>query len=110
MVERQIDEQQLKERAMQIVRRLKDVAANHERTYPAEIEAVLVFSGPGTYFDKLKPEQDEIWRWMDRDRIRAGVSVVREVTATRLSNFIRKEFKGHYVDKIDIENDGPDFV
>ena len=47
MTERQVDAQQLTQRAQAVVDRLKEVAINRERTYPAEIEAVLVFSGPG---------------------------------------------------------------
>lgn len=95
MSERSINEQQIRQSALGVVARLEHVAANHKRTFPSQIEAVLVFSGPGTYIDRLKPsqmknpddpnskDQDHL-RWMDRDRIRAGVAVVRDVCATRL--------------------------
>ena len=46
-------------KATDIVDRLKEVSQNHERTFPADIEAVFVFSGPGTYGERLKPEQPE---------------------------------------------------
>lgn len=64
MQERQIDEQALKTSALAVVDRLKMVVAERARTYPPEIEAVLVFSGPGTYYDRLKPEQEEWMRWI----------------------------------------------
>lgn len=106
-----VNPEDLQEKAQKNVDRLKEVAAKHERYYSPIIEAVLVFSGPGTYYKRLKdsrPEQ-EWMRWMDRDRIKAGVGVVREVTAKR----IRKEgisIKGHYVTKEDIIEYGPLFV
>jgi len=43
--------------ATNVVNQLWEVALAHERIYPSEIQAVLVFSGPGTYYDKLKPNQ-----------------------------------------------------
>lgn len=82
---RKLDSQALEEKARRIVRRLEEVARNNERTFPSLLDAVLVFSGPGTIYDKLKPGQESWMRWMDRDRIRAGRAVVAEVTATRLS-------------------------
>ena len=110
MTERQVDAQQLTQRALEVVDRLKEVAKNRERTYPPIIEAVLVFSGPGTYYSRLKPEQEEIWRCMDRDRIRAGVAVVSEITATRLSDHLGKKVKGHQISPGDILLYGPYFV
>ena len=110
MTERQVDAQQLTQRAQEVVDRLKEVAINRERTYPSKIEAVLVFSGPGTYYDRLKPDQEDIWRWMDRDRIRAGVAVVSEITAARLSVLLDKKVKGHHVSKEGILKLGPYFV
>lgn len=84
MTEHFFDPAVLQQVARTIVDRMSEVAVNHERTYPAAIEAVLVFSGPGTYYDRLKPGQDDRLRWMDRDRIRAGVAIVREVTVSRV--------------------------
>lgn len=84
MTEQLVDPQKLKDKALIIVERLNEAAQNHQRTYPADIQAVLVFSGPGTYRDRLKLGQSEWQRWMDRDRVRAGVAVVREVTVTRM--------------------------
>src|SRR5689334_18588899 len=81
----EVNKEELQAKALTIVDFLKNVAERHERTYPADIDAVLVFSGPGTYYQRLKDYQtDESRRWMDRDRIRAGVAVVREVTKARM--------------------------
>lgn len=110
MTERVIDENLLQERALEVVARLKEVTANRQRTYPAEIEAVLVFSGPGTYYQRLKPDQEEWMRWMDRDRIRAGVAVVREVTATKVSDFLGIEVKGPHITREEILYFGPFLV
>jgi len=110
MTERQINPQELEAKAQVVVARLKEVAANHERTYPSAIQAVLVFSGPGTYYEKLKPDQEEWMRWMDRDRIRAGVAVVREVTASKLSEFCGRQIRGKFVTKEDVLKFGPIFV
>src|SRR3989344_7184037 len=97
--------------ATNVVNQLWEVALAHERIYPSEIQAVLVFSGPGTYYDKLKPNQAEYMRWMDRDRIRAGVAVVREVTASNMRDLeIGPNKKGYYVSKEDVEWFGPFFV
>jgi hypothetical protein len=59
---------------------------NHERRreYPHHIQAVFVLSGPGTYYQRLKAGQDEKLRWMDRDRIRAGVAVMSELTLSTM--------------------------
>lgn len=92
MVERLVDKKALEEEALGVVQRLKDVAQHRERTYSSDIQAVLVFSGPGTYYDRLKPGQEEWKRWMDRDRIRAGVAVVREITARRVLESFEKEY------------------
>ena len=110
MTERQVDTQQLTQRALDVVNSLKEIVINRERTYPPSIEAVLVFSGPGTYYDKLKPDQEEWMRWMDRDRIRAGVAVVSEITAARLSDLLGKKVKGHQISPGDILLYGPYFV
>ena len=72
MPERFIDPEALQVRSLAVIELLKDAAENRLRTYPADIEAVLVFSGPGTYFDRLKPEEPEWMRWMDRDRNPGG--------------------------------------
>lgn len=107
----QVNHQELEAKANSVVSRLKEVAANHERAYPRFIDAVLVFSGPGTYYDRLKPDQEEWMRWMDRDRIRAGVAVVREVTASALSNGrYMKRVRANQVTKQDIRDFGPLFV
>lgn len=110
MGERFINEGILQNSAIKVVNRLKEVAANHERTYPYQIEAVLVFSGPGTYYARLKPGQEERLRWMDRDRIRAGVAVVREVTTNVASGMLEIDINSQQVQKEDILPYGPYFV
>jgi hypothetical protein len=98
----------IQQEAIGIVRKLTEVADNHERVYPAEIDAVLVFSGPGTYYDRLKPGQPEWMAWMDRDRIRGGVAVVREVTASWMrKEGIDQNKIGHDVSYTEIEEYGP---
>ncbi|OGD86526.1 hypothetical protein A2Z23_02930 [Candidatus Curtissbacteria bacterium RBG_16_39_7] len=112
MTERQIDPQELEAKAQAVVTRLKEVAANHERSYPPIIEAVLVFSGPGTYYKRLKDSRpEEGWmRFMDRDRIRAGVAVVRQVTAVTKALVTGIETRTNQIMKEDIEQYGPLFV
>ena len=80
--ERQVNVGEMHKQALEVVDRLTTVANEHQRTYPAEVDLVYVFSGPGTYLDKLKPGQGDWQAWMDRDRLRAGVAILREVTAS----------------------------
>lgn len=101
----------LQERALNVIHRLKEVAVSRERTYPSNIQAVFVFSGAGTYYERLKTGQEEHWRWMDRDRIRAGTAVVREATASRIRELGIDHYKrGHYVTHQEILQHGPQFV
>ncbi len=103
--------EQMEIAATNVVNQLWEVARVHERTYPSEIQAVLVFSGPGTYYDRLKPGQPDRVRWMDRDRIRAGVAVVREVTASSMRDLgDDPNKKGHFVTQEEITKYGPFFV
>lgn len=113
MHEREVDHILLEKRAREIISRLKKTAEKQDwrrRTYSPNIQAVLVFSGPGTYFEPLKPDQAEYFRWRDRDRIRAGVGIVAQVTARTMRKEIRKNIKGHKITKEDIANFGPMFV
>jgi hypothetical protein len=78
------------------------------RTHKPEIDplidAIWVFSGPGTITEPLK-EGDEYWRkWMDRHRIIYGITLVKEITKKRI---------GKMTDEVttkDIENQGPYFI
>ncbi|MBI4097222.1 MAG: hypothetical protein HY428_02285 [Candidatus Levybacteria bacterium] len=110
MSERLFDSQRLQKSALAVVNRLNEVAINRERTYPSSIKAVLVFSGPGTNYDRLKPGQEEWMAWMDRDRIRAGVAVAREVTATAMSEALGRRIRTDEVTPGDVEKYGPYFV
>lgn len=101
---------EIEQEALGVVSRLKEAAENHQRTYPANLDAVLVFSGPGTYYDNLKIDQDEWMRWMDRDRIRAGVAVVREATATTIRDFTGKDVSVGSISKDNISKKGPFLV
>jgi hypothetical protein len=105
-----IDSQALEDKALRIVRQLEEVAKNHKRTFPSLIDAVLVFSGPGTIYDKLKPGQKEWMRWMDRDRIRAGRAIVAEVTAARLAEYRGRKTGVEEVTVDNIRTSGPLFV
>ena len=102
-----VDSQALEEKARRIVRRLEEVARNHERTFPSLLDAVMVFSGPGTIYDKLKAGQEGWMRWMDRDRIRAGRAIVAEVTAARLSESHGRRIGVEEVTLDDIRMSGP---
>lgn len=104
------DSKALEEKALRIVRRLEEVARNHERTFPSLIDAVLVFSGPGTIYEKLKPGQEEWMRWMDRDRIRAGRAIVTAVTAGRVAEQHKRITNVEEVTVEDIRRSGPLFV
>ena len=110
MSKRQVDPRILEVKARDILNRLKNVANNHERTFPSFLEAVLVFSGPGTIYDKLKPGQEEWMRWMDRDRIRGGRAVVAQVTAARLSVSQGRRIDVQAVTREDVRTSGPLFV
>lgn len=68
--------------ALDVVFKLRD--AIKERTCAPEIEAIIVFSGGGTYEQKLLPGQSEWFRWGDRDRVRAGIAVAHEVVKSRI--------------------------
>jgi hypothetical protein len=105
-----IDPRTLEVKAFRIVRRLEEVARNRERTFPSFIDAVLVFSGPGTFYHKLKPGQEEWMRWMDRDRIRAGRAIVAEVTAARLAECCGRGTGVEELTLNDIRMAGPLFV
>lgn len=69
---------------LEVVWRLRVVNRERMRHYPSHIQAVYVLSGPGTYYKRLKPNEPELLRWMDRDRIRAGVAVFTEITKQRI--------------------------
>lgn len=142
MSERLVNPDAIKTLGLQVVQSLKDARKGHiaqrrkaraedsevPSRFSPDIQAVLVFSGPGNYFKPLKPDQtdDQKWmRWMDHDRIRAGVAVMAEVTAARMREqgieVTRTHPKtgevrvgvprlGGEVTKADIEKYGPTFV
>jgi hypothetical protein len=105
-----VDSKALEEKARCIVRRLEEVASNHHRAIASLLDAVWVFSGPGTIYDKLKPGQEEWMRWMDRDRIRAGRAIVAEVTAAKLSERRGRRIGVEELTPDDIRTSGPLFV
>jgi hypothetical protein len=102
-----VDSQALEEEARRIVQRLEELARDHERMFPSFLDAVLVFSGPGTIYHKLKPGQEEWMRWMDRDRIRAGRAIVADVTAACLSESHGRRVGVEEVTLDDIRMSGP---
>lgn len=105
-----VDGEVMKQHALSVVDHLTTVANEHQRTYPPEIDLVYVFSGPGTYLDKLKPGQKAYQAFMDRDRLRAGVAVLRSVTASAkaLAEISEEQiaagnkFTGHEISQEDI--------
>lgn len=99
MNERPIDEDSLQRRALEGVRNLKEVARNRERSYPHDIQAVLVLTS-----------KEEWSRGIDRERILEGVGVVREVTAARENFHWGGQRNGHDVNQDQIALDGPYFV
>lgn len=105
-----IDSQALVDEALRIVWRLEEVANGRKRTFPPLIDAVFVFSGPGTIYHKLKPGQEEWMRWMDRDRIRAGRAIVAEVTSARLAERRGRLTRADEITVDDIRTSGPLFV
>jgi hypothetical protein len=71
---------------------------------PRCIDAVWVFSGPGTYDEPLSPGEKDYMCWMDRQRILSGITIVRRITAKRAKkklNQIRRE---------DVRRLGPLFI
>ena len=113
MTERFVNQKDLEGKAQAIIGQLQEVAANHERKYPSDIQAVLVFSGPGTYYEQLKPGEPEWMKLMNRDRVRAGTAVVREVTASRKADDLglpRGEIHGSKMIYDDVLTYGPYLV
>ena len=103
--------QSLEKKAMEIVGQLVESSRSHERTYSPNIDAVFVFSGPGTYYDRLKPQQPDWMRLMDRDRIRAGVAIVREITAAEIDKHVLvQHVKANTISNDDVRALGPFFV
>src|SRR3989344_9093121 len=50
-------------------------------------------------------------RWMDRDRIRAGVAIVREITASEMQEaVVVARVRANAISKSDVRNLGPFFV
>lgn len=69
--------------ALDQVIKLRDEAK--ERSYDPAIESVIIFSGGGTYDEKLLEGQPEWFRWGDHDRIQAGIAVAYDVTRAKIS-------------------------
>ena len=67
----------------------------------ADIDAIHVFSGPGTFLTPLK-ERDEDWMaWFDQARLSKGILLVLQVTSLRTNKPL------HKIAKEDIEKAGP---
>lgn len=64
-----------------------------ERARPVvtpDIDAVFVFSGPGTFLSPLKGDNQEAKRWSDQIRISEGIWLVLKVTALRLDKSVQE--------------------
>lgn len=91
--------------SLDIIERLRELAGR--RTYDPNIEVIHVYSGPGTYFDRTKPGQEERQRWMDHDRILAGVAVLREVAAAKIRQLTGLKLNAVQISKDDLTRVGP---
>lgn len=99
MNERHIDEEFLLRRALEGVRNLEEVARKRERSYPHDIQAVLVLTSKEEWSHRI-----------DRERILEGIGVVREVTAAAETSLWGEKIKGHDVSQDQIALHGPYFV
>ena len=85
------------------IRRALLIEAEREVRLPADINAVWVFGGAGTYSKPLR-ENDEPWQEnMDRDRILTGIILVHALTAQQLKSTKQASVK-------DVADCGPLFV
>ena len=80
-----------------------------EQYYDPRIEAVMVFSGPGTWFEPAIANDPDWGRWMDRDRIRLGRSLAYEVAAVRKSRADGKQVTSGQLQKEDFQEHAPLF-
>lgn len=99
MNERHIDEEFLLRRALEGVRNLKEVARNRERSFPRDIQAVLVIKSKEAWLHRI-----------DREIIHEGVGVVREVTAAQETFLWGEKIEGDNVSQDQIALHGPLFV
>lgn len=81
-----------------------------EAQYPQDIDAVWVFSGPGTYFTALKDKEEPWQKFMDRDRIHAGLRLCRLLTAKRVKERSHQETLPAEISPEDLEQYGPYFI
>lgn len=66
------------------IRRALLIEAQRQPKLSEDIHAVWVFGGAGTFFKPLIEDEESWQRWMDRQRIRAGVELVHALTAQKL--------------------------
>ena len=92
------------------IKRATLIEAQCKPRLPADIHAVWVFGGPGTYSKPLG-ENDEPWQKnMDKNRIRAGVKLVYALTVERIKNTGKGKVRPSQVNPEDIARFGPLFV
>lgn len=82
--------------AVDVVLRLRDAVLKRE--YGPQIEAVVILGGGGTFGERLKSYDPEWLRWADRDRIKAGFAIAREIARSRANaqtELSRAELQAH---------------
>lgn len=57
---------------------IKNVEKNSHYPYLANIDAIFVLGGPGSYFSPLKDTEPEWAKWMDHDRIDSALNLLQE--------------------------------
>src|SRR3989344_357186 len=93
---------------LDLLQKFEHAARPHPAIH-ADTDVVMIVSGPGEYSQTIEPKEEKLDRYrnfpwarkMDRARVRAGVTLVREVTAKRL------EKPEAEVTEEDIANHGP---
>ncbi len=72
--------------SLKLIEELQKTSLDDEKTLDPKIEAVLILSGPGLFLDEKKPADqygDTTYRWLNRDRILAGLAYARRVAAVK---------------------------
>ena len=67
----------------------------------SDIDAVWIFSGPGTFYQPLDSGEPTFMAWEDRYRILYGISLARKVTAIRMGKNLQT------ISDIDMQSRGP---
>ena len=72
--------------SLKLIEELQKTSLDDSKTLDPKIEAVLILSGPGLFLDEKKPADqygDATYRWLNRDRILAGLAYARRIAAIK---------------------------